>query len=223
MRAVAALFDLDGTLADTARDLHAAAAAMLRDLSLPPVSEVEARGFIGDGMPRFIKRLITRQWWGEPPPELLARAQARVAAHYAAVCTRSPLYEGVAAALETLRGRGVRLGCVTNKNTCFAMPILRARGILEEFSVVVCGDTLAVKKPHPAPLLEAMRGLDAPAARTVMVGDSLADSRAAAAAGCRFVCMGYGYHREAPPAAAVAARFGDIPDLVAPEARAGGV
>ena len=212
----AVLFDLDGTLADTAPELHAAANAALAELEIMAVPFGEAREYIGDGMPRFIKRLITRQWWGEPAQELYQHAEQRLAHHYQRLCVNSRLYDGAAAALAQLAQREVPMACVTNKAQRFTVPLLAACGVAEHFAAVVCGDTLPVKKPAPDPLHAAMRALNVAPEETVMVGDSITASRASAAAGCKFICMTYGYHREnkIPPADAQAADFAQMLDVL---------
>ena len=209
----AVLFDLDGTLVDTATDFHAAASTTLADLKLPPVSLAETRSYVGDGMPRFIKRLLTRQWWGEPDEALFERANERMLENYENENTaRLQVYEGVADTLRALRQKAVKMACVTNKSTRFTLPLLDACGLDVYFDDTICGDTLEVKKPHPAPLLHACDSLGAAAADTVMVGDSITDQKAAVAAGCRFIVVSYGYHGEGPlPAAdAVVDRFSDL-------------
>lgn len=217
MPLAAALFDLDGTLVDTAPDLHAAASAALEDLQMPAVPFSEAREYIGDGMPRFIKRLVTRQWWGEPADGVYERASARLAHHYMQHCVNSRPYAGVESVLQQCAQQGIKMACVTNKAERYTLPLLAACGLEGFFAAVVCGDTLEVKKPHPAPLLTAMQTLCSEAAETVMVGDSITDSRAAAAAGCKFICMTYGYHRQntMPPADLQADEFAQIPALLA--------
>ncbi|MBE8158500.1 MAG: phosphoglycolate phosphatase [Betaproteobacteria bacterium] len=209
----AALFDLDGTLADTAPDTNAAANAMLRDLALPELPPAEAKKYIGDGMNRFVKRALTRQRRGEPPPELLARALARMEFHYRRECevNRGGAYEGVCETLAALKKLGVRLGCVTNKPKQFTPRVLKACGLDSFFGAVVSGDSLPQKKPDPAPLREACRQLDAACAETWMVGDSPADAKAAAAAGCFFAAAAYGYHGEnLHPAARVVYNFAEV-------------
>ena len=216
----AALFDLDGTLVDSAPDIHAAASAALRDLSLPALSFAEARRYVGDGMARFVKRALTRQWWGEPDAEVFAAAAARMQFHYARKCAASRVYDGVMDTLAALKKRGVPLGCVTNKPARFTAPVLAACGLDEFFAVVISGDSLPDKKPHPAPLREACRRLGARLDLSWMVGDSEADAGAAAAADCRFAVVSYGYHRggELPRAEKVIDNFSELLETIAEDA-----
>ena len=208
-----ALFDLDGTLADTAPDITAAANAMLRDLALPELSPAEAKEYIGDGMNRFVKRALTRRRRGEPDEKLLKQALAKMEIHYRRECevNRGGVYSGVRDTLAALQKCGVRLGCVTNKPAQFTPTVLKACGLDSFFGAVVSGDSLPVKKPDPAPLREACRRLQASCAGAWMVGDSPADAKAAAAAGCHFAAAAYGYHGEnLTPAARIIYNFRDV-------------
>ena len=210
----AVLIDLDGTLVDTAPDITAAACAALADINLPLPDLAEVRQYVGDGMPRFIKRLLTKQWWGEPDAELFRRASERMNIHYANYCVAGRrVYDGVVETLSELRSRKKCLACVTNKPKRFTMPLLEVCGLSAFFTHCVCGDTLPHKKPHPAPLLDACHAYDISTVNAVMVGDSLPDAKAAKAAGCRFVAAAYGYHWEDISAFADAtiAGFADLP------------
>ncbi len=191
----AVAFDLDGTLVHTAPDLAASVQAMLRDLERPPVDDTAVEGWIGDGVGRLVKRALTGEWDADPPAELYSRARASFDRHYAReVSRRSRPYPGVDATLRALRGAGIALACVTNKARVYTEALLRDLRLFEAFGVVVSGDTLAVRKPDPGPLLHACEVLEVPAARTLYVGDSHNDAQTARAAGCAFVAVSYGYH-----------------------------
>ena len=216
-RTTAVLLDLDGTLVDTAPDIHEAAVAVLAELGLPALSFSETRSFIGDGMPRFIKRLLTRQWWGEPDADLFAEAERLMKRHYGRLCTASlKVYEGVRDTLDALRTQGMGLACVTNKPQTFTEPLLSACGLRDYFDTVVAGDSLSHKKPHPLPLLTAVEALGGSPENALMVGDSNADADAAQAANIRFVVVSYGYHRNRtlPAASAVIGRFPELLDCL---------
>ena len=213
----AALFDLDGTLIDTAPDIHAAAAAMLEQLHLPPLPFSDAREYIGDGVVRFVKRTLTRQWWGEPQSALLQQAEKLMYKYYAKECTARLLcYDGVAETLRDLQKAGLPMACVTNKPAIFTKPLLDKSGLAKFFATTICGDTLPVKKPHPQPLFAACEFLNADINNVWMVGDSAADSKAATAAGCKFAVVAYGYHRAStlPPADRVLHKFADTLPLL---------
>ena len=186
--------DLDGTLADTAPDIHAAGCRALADLGLPLVPLARAREFIGDGMPRFVKRLLTGQRWENPDPALFDRAHDLMMRHYDRECAAAPkLYPGVRAAVDFLSAE-IPLACVTNKPRRFTLPLLESCGLANAFAAVICGDSPELKKPRPDGLLLACRELDLRPEAAVMIGDSAAtDQRAAAAAGCGFIGVSYGY------------------------------
>ena len=121
---------------------------------------------------------------------------------------RSVLYPGVPAALDCLKSAGYKLGCVTNKAARFTEPLLRDLGVRDAFSIVVSGDTLPRKKPHPQPLLHAAEFFAVAPEDSLMVGDSVSDVKAARAAGFQIVCMSYGYNhgmdiRDAGPDAVI--------------------
>ena len=213
------LMDLDGTLVDTAPDIHAAGGRMLDELGLPPVPLELARSFIGNGMPRFVKRLLTGKSWANPDPDLFARAHELMLRHYARECAANPrVYPGARLAMAKLQSAGLRLACVTNKPRRFAEPLLDACGF--NFRFLVCGDIPALKKPRPDGLKLACEKMKMSPADAVMVGDSAAtDLPAAAAAGCGFVGVSYGYGaRPFPPETPVIDRLDEL--LRIPFARA---
>jgi phosphoglycolate phosphatase len=191
----AVLFDLDGTLVDSVPDLATAVDAMLAELDREPAGEARVRQWVGNGAQRLVKRALTGAMDTEPAPDVFEQAFPRFLDHYARHLTdRSQLYGGAREALAALRGEGLALGLVTNKPERYIAPLLGALGIAQDFAVVVGGDTLAQKKPHPAPLLHAARQLGAAPAATAMVGDSRNDVLAARGANMRVICVPYGYN-----------------------------
>lgn len=195
----AVLVDLDGTLLDTAPDLARAANRMRADLGLAPLPVERLRDFVGNGIPRFVKRALTDAPDSEPDDALFDRALPRFEHHYGAdLATESRPYPGVEDGLRALRGAGFRLGCVTNKAQAFTLPLLRETGLLAFFELVVSGDTVARKKPDPMPLLYACEHLGVAPAEMVLIGDSANDTRAARAAGCPVLCVPYGYRGGLP-------------------------
>ncbi|MGE3772334.1 MAG: phosphoglycolate phosphatase [Gammaproteobacteria bacterium] len=190
----AVLFDLDGTLVDSAPDIAAAADRALAECGVPGRGLERIRAYIGGGAERLIHRCLTDRLDGVAERPLFEAALAAFFRHYAAGLTVSTRpYPGVLETLDALRGRGYLLGCVTNKPGRFTTPLLAALSLAPYFAIVVAGDTLAVKKPDPAPLLYAADGLGADVATATMVGDSMADLNAARAAGMRVLCVSYGY------------------------------
>ena len=217
------LIDLDGTLVDSVPDLAFSVDAMMDELGLPRRGEPAVRNWVGNGVERLVKRALVNDLEGEPDPELYARAlPAFMRVYQQNTSLRSRLYPGVREGLDRLQAEGFRLGCVTNKAERFTLPLLRDKGILDRFALVVAGDTLAFSKPHPAPLLHAAAELGVTPSESLMVGDSRSDVKAARTAGFRIVCMSYGYNhghdiREEGPDA-VLDRLDELPALLQPEA-----
>ncbi len=190
----AVLFDLDGTLVDSAPDIAAAADRALADCGLPSRGIERIRAYIGGGADKLIHRCLTDRLDGIAERPLFDAALAAFFRHYEAGLTVSTRpYPGVVETLQSLHARGYALGCVTNKPGRFTTPLLAALSLARYFDVTVAGDTLTVKKPDPAPLLHAMDALGTGLATTTMVGDSMADLSAARAAGMRVLCVSYGY------------------------------
>lgn len=186
----AILFDFDGTLADTAPDLAAAVNAMriARNLSplaldrLRPFASQGARGLLGAGL-----NIVPDQAGFEAARlEFLARYES-------AMTRQTQLFEGVSAMLNTLTSRDIRWGIVTNKVGYLAQPIVAHLGLLPQCAALVCGDTTAHPKPHPAPLLHAAQLMALPPEQCWYVGDDLRDIQAGKAAGMPTVAAAYGY------------------------------
>jgi len=188
----AVVIDLDGTLLHTAPDLAEAANRMMAELQLPPVEEAVVSTYIGNGVGRLIKRVLTGSMEGEPDPLLYQRASEIYMRHYADVCARSQPFPDV---LPGLKQAGFRLGCITNKAEQFTVPLLKEAGLYDFFELVLSGDTLPKKKPDPMPLLYACEKFGTVPERLLLIGDSLNDTQAARAAGCHVFCVPYGYNR----------------------------
>lgn len=188
----AALFDLDGTLVDTAPDLAAAANRMLADLGRAALPDDRIRDFVGKGVVNLVNKCFEASGGGGE--EERARAHAVFERHYSAgIADRSRPYPGVVDGLEALERAGIAMGCVTNKAGRFTEPLLELTGLRRFFGVVVSGDTVERRKPHPDPMLYAAGKLGASPAETLVVGDSLNDVQSARAAGCAVVVVPYGY------------------------------
>jgi phosphoglycolate phosphatase len=193
--AEAVLFDLDGTLVDTAPDLTIALNAMLAELGRPLVSLEQVTSWIGNGAPRLVKRALTGLMEAEPDAHLFEQALASFRKHHARhLCVNSRVYPGAQEALISLTRSGFKLACVTNKPAMFTEPFLHQIGLAGCFGVIVSGDTRPAKKPDAEPLRYACERLGVPPTRTVMVGDSANDVRAARAAGMPAVVVPYGYN-----------------------------
>jgi len=194
----AAIVDLDGTMVDTLGDFAEALNRMLRDLDLPPVPPAAIERMVGKGSEHLILSALAHV--GAPAPAtLFDRAWERYQHHYLEINGRhSAAYPGVVEGLKALRARGLRLACLTNKPTAFAKPLLAAKGLDGFFEQVFGGDAFERKKPDPLPLLKTCEALGTVPSRTLMVGDSSNDARAARAAGCPVVLVTYGYNHGEP-------------------------
>ena len=203
------LIDLDGTLIDTAPDLAYSVDLMMQRLGLPVRGEAAVREWIGNGVPRLVRRALVGAYQGEPDEELYNKALPVFLDLYEKnVCVHSRLYPGAREGLEYLKQAGIRLGCVTNKPARYTEPLLKAIDVYHYFELVVSGDTLDKKKPDPAPLMYAAERLHTPPGLSLIVGDSVNDVEAARAAGFQVVCVTYGYNhgmdiRDAHPDAVI--------------------
>ena len=209
------IFDLDGTLVDSAPDIHACVNAMLAAMGEPPLTLAVVTGFIGGGVPTLIDRVL-RASGHDADPARKSRWQAAFMRLYDRNDSGlSRLYPGVAAALRDLAAQGHALGLCTNKPERPARKVLQAFGLTALFPVVIGGDSLARRKPDPAPLRAVAAAL--PPGPVVYVGDSEVDAATAAAAAVPFLLFTEGYRKS--PAADIAAtarfaRFADLPGLV---------
>ncbi|MDB5870765.1 MAG: phosphoglycolate phosphatase [Ramlibacter sp.] len=203
----AAIIDLDGTLVDTLGDFAVALDLMLGELSLPPIEAREIEPLVGKGSEHLIRSVLAHV--GAVPP-LYEQAWQSYQRHYLAINgNHSTVYPGVVEGLQALKDCGLKLACLTNKPTNFAVPLLQAKGLAEFFEVVFGGDLFERKKPDPLPLHKTCEALATSPARTLMVGDSSNDARAARAAGCPVILVTYGYNHGEPVRAVDADGFAD--------------
>lgn len=187
------LFDLDGTLVDTAPDLHRALDATLLAHGHAATDEAMMREWVGAGAAVMIRRALAAQ--DVVPDEDRSRVLLEdFLAHYREhIADHSRVYPGIRETLDLLTARGVAMACVTNKFEGLARQLLAALDLAPRFGAVLGGDSLAVRKPDAAPLIEACRQLGRSPARALMVGDSRTDVDAARNAGIPVVCVRYGY------------------------------
>jgi phosphoglycolate phosphatase len=187
------IFDLDGTLIDSAPDLHRSLNAVLAEQGRASVGLDGIRAMVGDGAAKLVERGFADTGKAIEPaalPELVQRFLVHYSAGRHALTTAFP---GVAETLAELRGRGCRLGVCTNKPYAPTMEILELLGLSGFFGAVTGGDSLPVRKPDPGHLLGTLDLLGAPAANAVMIGDSANDVAVARAAGVPAVVVRYGY------------------------------
>ncbi|MBT2333134.1 phosphoglycolate phosphatase [Variovorax paradoxus] len=197
----AAIVDLDGTMVDTLGDFAVSLNHMLGDLSLPAVAPDAIEKMVGKGSEHLILSALAHVMpaGGAAPQALFDRAWERYQHHYLAINGQhSAVYPGVVEGLKALRSRGLRLACLTNKPTSFAKPLLATKGLDGFFDFAFGGDAFARKKPDPLPLLKTCEALGTAPARTLMIGDSSNDAKAARAAGCPVVLVTYGYNHGEP-------------------------
>lgn len=192
------MFDLDGTLVDSVPDLAAAVDQMLARRGRPPVGVERVRDWVGNGAPVLVRRALAGSIEHDAVDDDAAAAalqdflRAYEGSHHA-----TTVYPGVNELLEWLRNHSVRLAVVTNKPERFVAPLLEEKG-LGAFDWIIGGDTLPVKKPDPAGLIQVMREAEVSPAHSLFVGDSRNDVRAARAAGVRVVAVSYGYNHGRP-------------------------
>ena len=191
----AVLFDLDGTLADTAPDLAAAANKLRLDRGLEPAPYEKLRPVASHGA-----RGLIGAAFGIAPGEagFDELRNAFLANYESAIAVHSRLFEGVSDMLESLRQRGIAWGVVTNKIERYTLPLIPLIG-LSHAHCIIGGDTTPHPKPHPAPLLEAARRVGVPPQACWYVGDDLRDIQAARAAGMRSIAAGWGYCADSDP------------------------
>ncbi|MEO7009819.1 MAG: HAD-IA family hydrolase, partial [Caldimonas sp.] len=188
--AQAVLFDLDGTLIDSAPDLAGAGNEMRLARELPPLPYESFRPMVGSGARGMVGVALqvgpADAGYESLRDEFLQRYEARM--------TRETcIFPDMAPLLEMLRATNIPWGIVTNKATRFAVPLVQALGLDRGAVTLVCGDTTARAKPHPDPLLEAARRIGVPAGKCVYVGDDLRDVQAGRAAGMGTIAAAWGY------------------------------
>jgi len=186
----AVLFDLDGTLIDSAPDLGAAADKMRIDRGLPSLPLEKYRPMAGAGA----RGMLGVAFGITPEHPQFADLREEFFRNYESCMTqRTYVFEGVAQLIASLAERGVAWGVVTNKSMRFTAPLTRAMPLFATARAVVGGDSTPHAKPHPAPLLEAARQVGVRPIECVYVGDDLRDVQAGRAAGMRTVAATYGY------------------------------
>lgn len=208
------IFDLDGTLVDSAPDIAAATNRMLLDEGLAPLDLATVTSFIGNGLPKLVEHVI-----GACGLDMGRHADltSAVLAYYNRASTDlSELYPNVIEALDLLKSRGFALGVCTNKPKEPADTMLSELDLAQYFDVVIGGDSLAVRKPDAAPLLAAMAQLNAET--TIYVGDSEVDAATATAASVPFALFTEGYRKTAVehlPHTALFSDFAGLPAVIA--------
>jgi len=212
----AVIVDLDGTMVDTVGDFCVALNLMLRDLPAPfdaySMDTQTVSQMIGKGSEHLIKSVLmhvsiaesainsgVEPFSGNALDALYEPAWLSYQLHYRSVNGQhATVFPGVLAGLQQLKASGVRMACLTNKPTLFAVALLKEKGLASFFEHTFGGDAFEHKKPHPLPLLKTCEAMGSQVHRTLMVGDSSNDAQAARAAGCRVVLVTYGYNHGEP-------------------------
>lgn len=212
----AVVFDLDGTLIDSAPEIAGALNAVLAAHGRPAVAVERVIGMIGDGSAMLLRRGFEAT--GGPPPDFDAALARFVDVYDAWPVDRGQIYPGVPETLAGLRAAGLRVGLCTNKPERVTRSVLESLGLLDAFDAIAGGDTLPVRKPDPAHLGWVVERLGADRATAVMVGDNANDVAAARGYGVPVVAVAYGYPRMPIAdlgADAVIDRMADLPGVLA--------
>lgn len=208
------VFDLDGTLVDSASDIAEALNRTLQDWQLPRVAEATVLAWIGDGVRRLVEQAFTAAGSTLDVDAVMPGFMV----HYRQCLLRSPrLFNGVREALAQLQARGVALALCTNKPSALVQPLLDHLGVGTVFDPVLGGDSLPQRKPDGGPLRYIADHFGLRPAQCLMVGDSLTDYQAAQDAGMPIVLVRYGYPRgldlDHNAAMAVVEDLRDLPGL----------
>ncbi len=189
----AILFDLDGTLADSAPDIADALNLVLREQGLKEFSLKAVTSMVGGGVPLLIERALKTLGESAGNDRIGSLVNRFLEIYTPRAAEKTMLFPGAREVLEAYHGEGVRLGVCTNKPEAVSNMILEALDVAHLFGVVIGGDTLPVKKPDPAPLIAAFGVLECDVAQCLMVGDSGVDAQAARAAGIAVLLVTFGY------------------------------
>jgi phosphoglycolate phosphatase len=187
------VFDLDGTLVDTAPDLMGTLNVLLAKQGLPALPLSDARHLVGQGAKALLARGFAQA--GEPleEPRLSELFEDFITHYLAHIADHSRPFEGAVAAMDALEAAGARLAICTNKRTDLSVALLEALGLTERFAAVVGGDAAPAQKPDPRHLWAAIERAGGVRERAVMVGDSVSDAQAARNAGVPLVLVSFGY------------------------------
>ncbi|MDC7867671.1 phosphoglycolate phosphatase [Pantoea ananatis] len=192
-------FDLDGTLVDSAPGLADAIDLTLADLRLPAAGVARVSTWIGNGADIMMARALTWALGREPQQNEQRDARVLFDKHYAStVEAGSTLFPQVKETLATLQAQGIPMAIVTNKPTPFVAPLLKSLGIDDAFSLIIGGDDVVAKKPHPAAIFLVLGKFGLLPAQLLFVGDSRNDILAAQSAGVPNIGMTFGYNYGEP-------------------------
>ena len=209
------IFDLDGTLIDSAADLAVAINVMLAGYGREPLAVAEVRRMVGDGVAMLVARALAARDCRPAEPTAAERAFMR---HYeSGATTLTTVFPGAVQALQALQAAGIPLAVCTNKPARPTAAVLAGLGLDGYFARVIGGDSLPFRKPDPRVVVALLEAFSARPESSLLVGDSEVDAATASAAGVPFVLMKHGYRRG--PAEAIACRaalenFAELPVLL---------
>jgi phosphoglycolate phosphatase len=189
----ALIFDLDGTLVDTAPDLHAATNHVLGLIDRPAISMAELRAFVGHGAMNLIERGVAAT--GDAvDQDTLKHLHKQFLEYYGDnISDHSVVFDGLLSVLDKAQMQGLKMGVCTNKVEKLSHKLLTELNMMQRFGSLVGGDTLPIMKPDPAPLMEAATRLGVTSKNFMMVGDSETDIRTAQNAGVPVIAVSFGY------------------------------
>ena len=188
------VFDLDGTLIDSAPDLVKAVNYALTILNKPTHSQATIQQWIGNGADVLVKRALLNNWHVGEIPDDFEIAFELFKTYYAEHdWVHSRLYDGVLETLQTLKNADFKLACVTNKTARFTNPLMETAGLAPYFDFIASGDTFVEMKPEPLPLLETAKLFNVVPENAWMIGDSINDISAGKRAGFKTIAVSYGY------------------------------
>jgi phosphoglycolate phosphatase len=187
------VFDLDGTLIETAPDLVGTLNVLLEREGIAPLPLAQARTLIGQGARALIARGFASAGAPLDEPRLSTLFDAFIAHYLAHIADESLPFPGLLPALDVLEAEGARLAICTNKRTDLSVALMEALGLSHRFAAIVGGDAVPAQKPAAGHLLATIERSGGDAARSVMIGDSASDAGAARAAGVPLVLVSFGY------------------------------
>ncbi|MDR2249827.1 phosphoglycolate phosphatase [Acinetobacter sp.] len=188
------LFDLDGTLVDSAADLYRSMNLSLQSLGWPLVTEVQIREWVGKGASKLCESVLLHLFGKLDAEQQKLLLHTFVETYGAELCVNTQIYSGVPEFLKHCQTLNIKMACVTNKPVKLAQGLLDALELSPYFQVVLGGDSLPERKPHPLPLLHCMQSLNTSASQSLMIGDSSNDVEAARRAGIDCIVVSYGYN-----------------------------
>jgi phosphoglycolate phosphatase len=191
----AVIFDLDGTLVDSAPDIHASANALLRAMGYQPLPYELVCSFIGNGIPKLVQRVMVASHIDFTDVRHAEMTETFTALYAEKPAAKTTLYPGVLGLLDHLKAQGFGLGVCTNKNHALTLQVLEGMGITDYFGSIIGGDSLSVRKPDPEPFHECARQLGAK--DVLYIGDSEVDAATAKAANVPFGLFTEGYRKTA--------------------------